>query len=44
MDIAAHARWINCLDFKQDKLVSAGEDCFIRIWEVNEINGKLKVI
>ena len=43
IDIRAHARWINSLDVRDNKLVSAGEDCFFRVWELTEINGKLKV-
>lgn len=44
VDITAHARWINSIDIKENRLVSSGEDCFFRVWELNEINGKLKVI
>lgn len=41
--IFAHARYINSLDVMGDRLVSAGEDGFIRIWELTEVNGRLKI-
>lgn len=43
VDIAAHGRWINSLHMKNNLLISTGEDCFFRVWELNEINGRLKV-
>ena len=43
LTICAHARYITSIDIMGDKLVSAGEDCFFRVWEFSEVNGKLKV-
>lgn len=43
VDIAAHGRWINSLNLKKNLLISTGEDCFFRIWELNDVNGRLKV-
>lgn len=43
IDMCAHARWINSLDVKNDRLVSCSEDCFFRVWDLTEINGKLKL-
>lgn len=44
IDISAHARWIHCLNVTgTGQFVTAGEDCFFRVWELNEINGRLKV-
>lgn len=43
LTICAHARYITSLDIMGDKLVSAGEDCYFRVWEFSEVNGKIKV-
>jgi hypothetical protein len=43
IEIAAHARWINSLDIHKNTLLSAGEDCFFRVWEFSDINGKTRV-
>lgn len=43
-DITAHARWINCLDVFGNKFITAGEDCYLRVWELTEINNQMKVI
>ena len=42
--IFAHARYINSLSVLGNRIVSSGEDGFFRVWELSEINGKLKVI
>lgn len=44
VDISAHARWIHCLSVTgTGTFVTAGADSFFRVWELNEVNGKLKV-
>lgn len=43
-DITAHARWITCMDSFQDKFVTAGEDCFLRLWQITEVNHQIKVM
>ncbi|RNA07386.1 WD repeat-containing 54 [Brachionus plicatilis] len=43
LDIYAHAKYINSLDVCQDLLVSSGEDCYFRVWQLNEINKMIKV-
>ncbi len=44
VDITGHARWINCMDVYRDKFVTAGEDCFIRLWQITEVNHQIKVM
>lgn len=43
VDISGHARWIHCLDISGDMLVTAGEDSYFRVWELCEVNGRVKV-
>lgn len=43
VDISAHARWIHCLDVAENAFVTAGEDCHFRVWELGEVNGRLRV-
>lgn len=43
IDISGHARWINCLDISKDYFVTAGEDSFFRVWQIDGVNGRLKV-
>ncbi|CAF0807153.1 unnamed protein product [Brachionus calyciflorus] len=42
IDINAHARWIYSLDICKDLLVSSGEDCHFRVWQLSEVNKKVK--
>ena len=41
--IFAHARYINSLSTMGNRIVSSGEDGYFRVWELSDINGKLKV-
>ena len=43
VNITGHARWINCISTYKDKFVTAGEDCFIRLWQITEVNHQIKV-
>jgi len=44
IEIRAHAKWINSIDIRDDRFVSAGEDCMFKVWQLSEMNGKIKVI
>jgi WD40 repeat protein len=43
IDINGHGRWINSIDVKDDKIISISQDNYLRIWQLNEINGRFKV-
>jgi WD40 repeat protein len=44
VDITGHARWINCMDVMGDKFVTGSEDCFLKLWQITEINHQIKVL
>lgn len=44
IDIAAHARWIHSISVKNNLLASVSEDCYLRIWQLNEINNQFEVL
>ncbi len=43
IDIAAHGRWIHAISVKNNFLASVSEDCYLRIWQLNEINNQFEV-
>ena len=43
-DINAHGRWINSISIDHNILASVGDDCYLRLWQFNEINAKFEVI
>lgn len=42
-DVTAHGRWINAISVKDNVLASCGDDCYVRLWNLGEINGKFDI-
>jgi WD40 repeat protein len=42
-DLNAHGRWINAISVKDNTLASCSDDCYVRLWNLGEINGKFDI-